>query len=348
LLLWWVTIVLPSIPDDDSSGDNVVATEPQIETIDDRQKMASSCSCSWCRIAPSGEKRGQDLALQLTRDKQALIPCGPVGLKLGESEFKRERHNMGVLDTFSLAGKLALVTGGSRGIGQAIAQALGEAGARVVVTARTDEAAESAAERLRSLGIDAFGRRLEVTDVDLVEAVVADVTATIGPIDVLVNNAGISVAHTALETDNAVWRSILDTNVDGVWHCSRAVARGMAERGGGTIVNIGSMSAQIVNQPRWQPAYLTSKAAVHQLTKALAAEWAPLGIRVNAIAPGYIETDQSPVYEPQYKPWCVDPAPMKRAGRTEELGPVAVFLASDASSFMTGSIVVADGGFTLF
>lgn len=255
---------------------------------------------------------------------------------------------MGVLDTFSLAGKVALVTGGSRGIGRAIAQSLGEAGAKVAVTARTDEAAERAAEELRALGIDSFGTRLEVTDVDNVQSAVEAVASALGPIDILVNNAGISVAHTALDADYADWRKIMDTNVDGVWHCSRAVAPSMAERGGGTIVNIGSMSAQIVNQPRWQPAYLASKAAVHQLTKALAAEWAPLNIRVNAIAPGYIETDLSPVYEPQYKPWCVDPAPMKRAGRTEELGPIAVFLASDASSFMTGSIVVADGGFTLF
>lgn len=255
---------------------------------------------------------------------------------------------MGVLDTFRLDGKVALVTGSSRGIGRAIAQALGEAGAQVALTARTGQAAEDAAAELQTLGIDARGFRLEVTDPADVGRAVAEVESAFGRVDILVNNAGISRAHTALDAGNDDWHDILATNVDGVWHCSRAVATGMVERGSGAIVNIGSMSAQIVNQPRWQPAYLASKAAVHQLTKALAAEWAPLGIRVNAIAPGYIETDQSPVYEPEYKPWCVDPAPMKRAGRTDELGPIAVFLASDASSFMTGSIVVADGGFTLF
>ena len=255
---------------------------------------------------------------------------------------------MNVLDKFSLQGKVALVTGGSRGLGRAMAQALGEAGATVAVTARTQEAADSAAAELEALGITAAGFQLEVTDVDNVERAVQQVTTALGPIDILLNNAGISSAHTALDASNEDWSSIMATNVDGVWHCSRAVGRQMAARGGGTIVNVGSMSAQIVNQPRWQPAYLASKAAVHQLTKALAAEWAPLGIRVNAIAPGYMLTDMSPVYEPEFKPWCVDPAPMQRAGTPDELGPVAVFLASDASSFMTGSIVVVDGGFTLF
>ena len=256
---------------------------------------------------------------------------------------------MSVLDSFSLVGKIALVTGSNRGLGRAMAQALGEAGAQVAVTARTQAAADTAADELRAIGVAALGVELEVTDAADVERAVQRISDELGPIDILINNAGISVAHTALEAAAGDWSSIMATNVDGVWNCSRAVGRRMVERGtGGTIVNIGSMSAQIVNQPRWQPAYLASKGAVHQLTKGLAAEWAPYGIRVNAIAPGYMETDQSPVYEPEFKPWCVDPAPMKRAGKPEELGPLAVFLASDASSFMTGSIVVIDGGFTLF
>ena len=255
---------------------------------------------------------------------------------------------MSVMDKFSLAGKVAFVTGGNRGLGRAMAQALGEAGASVAVTARTESDALAAAAQLEELGITATGVALEVTDVDSVEQAVEAVSSRLGPIDVLLNNAGISVAHTALEADNADWSSIMATNVDGVWHCSRAVGRRMAERGSGTIVNVGSMSAYIVNQPRWQPAYLASKAAVHQLTKALAAEWAPYGIRVNAMAPGYFLTEMSPVDQPEYKQWCVDPAAMKRFGYPHELGGVVVFLASDASSFMTGSIVTVDGGFTLF
>jgi NAD(P)-dependent dehydrogenase (short-subunit alcohol dehydrogenase family) len=255
---------------------------------------------------------------------------------------------MNALDTFSLRGKTALVTGGSRGLGRAMAQALGEAGAAVAVTATTSEAAERAARELAEAGIRAYGVRLEVSDVDDVERAVAEVESAFGAIDVLVNNAGIGIGGAAFDAPDEVWRDVMAVNVDGVWYCSRAVARRMAERGGGTIVNIGSMSAQIVNQTRWQVSYLTSKAAVHHLTEGLAAEWAPYGIRVNAIAPGYFLTEMSPVDRPEFTPHVVDPAPMKRYGLPHELGPVAIFLASDASSFMTGSIVKVDGGFTLF
>jgi NAD(P)-dependent dehydrogenase (short-subunit alcohol dehydrogenase family) len=255
---------------------------------------------------------------------------------------------MNALQKFSLEGKVVLLTGGSRGLGRAMAQALGEAGAAVAVTARTLAAAEAAAFELDALGIRSFGVQLEVSDVGDVERAVEDVSTRFGEIDVLVNNAGIGIGGAAFETPDSAWHDVISTNVDGVWYCSRAVARRMAARGGGTIVNIGSMSAQIVNQPRWQISYLTSKAAVHQMTKGLAAEWAPYGIRVNAMAPGYFLTEMSPVDQPEYKQWCVDPAAMKRWGEPEELGPVAIFLASAASSFMTGSIVTVDGGFTLF
>ena len=122
----------------------------------------------------------------------------------------------------------------------------------------------------------------------------------------------------------------------------------MVERGTGTIVNIGSISAQIVNRPQWQPAYNASKAAVHQLTKSLAAEWAPFGVRVNALAPGYIKTEMAPVDDPQFRPRWVEDAAMQRYAVPEELGPSIVYLASDASSFMTGSVLVVDGGYTLF
>lgn len=255
---------------------------------------------------------------------------------------------MNALATFSLDGKVALVTGGSRGLGRAMAQALGEAGAAVAVSSRTLDSALAAAAELRELGIRSYGVQLEVTDPDDVERAIEAVSSEFGAIDVLVNNAGIGVSGAAFDLPDSEWRAVLATNVDGLWFCSRAVGRRMKERGGGTIVNVGSMSAEIVNRPRWQAPYLASKAAVHQLTKALAAEWAPHGIRVNAMAPGYFLTELSPVDQPEYREWCVEPAAMKRFGMPAELGPVAIFLASDASSFMTGSIVTVDGGYTLF
>ncbi len=255
---------------------------------------------------------------------------------------------MNALDTFSLAGRTALVTGGSRGLGRAMAQALGEAGAAVAVSATTLEGAQVAAAELVEAGIRAYGVKLQVSDVEDVERAVSQVSEEFGEIDILLNNAGIGIGAPAFEASDDVWRDVMSVNVDGVWFCSRAVARRMAERGGGTIVNIGSMSAEIVNRPRWQISYVTSKAAVHHMTEGLAAEWAPYGIRVNAIAPGYFLTEMSPVDQPEFTPYVVDPSPMKRYGLPHELGPAAIFLASDASSFMTGAIVKIDGGFTLF
>jgi NAD(P)-dependent dehydrogenase (short-subunit alcohol dehydrogenase family) len=253
----------------------------------------------------------------------------------------------GVLDRFSLRGKVVLVTGGSRGLGRAMASALGEVGAAVAVTARSAEAAEAAASELVRTGVRAVGVPLEVTDPDDVERAVAAVTAALGPIDVLVNNAGAGVVGGALSVGEDVWRDVLATNVDGVWYCCRTVGRAMVERGSGVIINVSSVLAEIVNSPRWQSSYLASKAAVNQLTKALAAEWAPAGIRVNALAPGYFRTDMSPVDAPGARAWSVEPAAMKRVGEPYELGPAVVFLASEASSFMTGSVLTVDGGISL-
>jgi NAD(P)-dependent dehydrogenase (short-subunit alcohol dehydrogenase family) len=188
----------------------------------------------------------------------------------------------------------------------------------------------------------------DITDPASVGAMLATVTAELGPVDVLVNNAGVCYHRPALDVTDEEWRSVWDVNVDGLWNCSRVVGAQMIERRSGAIVNVGSISAMIVNRPQMQPAYNASKAAVHQLTKSLAAEWAPHGVRVNALAPGYVKTEMAPVDDPEFKPRWIDDAPMQRYALPEELGPSLVYLASDASSFMTGSVLVVDGGYTLF
>jgi len=255
---------------------------------------------------------------------------------------------MGVLDSFSLAGRISVVTGAARGIGRALALALAEAGSDVAVVVRTPSSADDLVAEIEKLGVRSLAVTADVTDPTQVAVAVEQITDGLGPVDVLVNNAGVGLHKAALDLTPAEVRHILDVNIDGVWNCSQTFGRGMVERRSGSIVNIGSISGVIVNRPQWQPAYNASKAAVHQLTKSLAAEWGPYGVRVNALAPGYVKTEMAPVDDPKFKPRWVDDAPLQRYAMPEELGPTVVYMASDAASFMTGSVVILDGGYSVY
>lgn len=253
------------------------------------------------------------------------------------------------LDKFKLTDKIAVVTGAARGIGQATAEALAEAGCTVVLTDMQQDVLDSAVAELAAKGHHVHGELLDVTDVAAVQAVHDRIIARHGRVDVLVNNAGIAISNHPAETmADAVWNKVIDVNLNGLFWCCRAFGKGMLDRGAGAIVNVGSMSGFVVNRPQEQANYNASKAAVHHLTKSLAAEWGARGVRVNAVAPTYIETVMNAYVhdDPEMFRHWVGGTPMNRMGRVDEVASVILFLASEASSLMTGSIVLADGGYT--
>ena len=253
------------------------------------------------------------------------------------------------LDKFRLPGRVALVTGGGQGIGLACVEALAEVGAKTIIADRDGAVAEAGRKALHEKGHDVDIVLMDVTDSARVSAAAADVMARHGRIDILVNNAGIARSETPAETvTDEHWLNVLDVNLNGTFWCCREFGRHMLAAKAGAIVNIGSMSGFIVNRPQEQCFYNASKAAVHHLTKSLAAEWGARGVRVNAVAPTYIATPLNAFVKSKpamYGAW-IGGTPMARLGEVEEIASVVLFLASDAASLMTGSIVVVDGGYT--
>ncbi|MDR2374061.1 MAG: glucose 1-dehydrogenase [Bifidobacteriaceae bacterium] len=246
----------------------------------------------------------------------------------------------------SLAGKTALVTGGNRGLGKAEAFGLAQAGARVAIAGRSAERNAAVAAEAKAAGFDFLAIQADLADRSQIGPMVAEAITGLGRVDILVNNAGVCYHRPAAEVPDAEWDEVLAINLTAVFKSCVAVYPHMREIGGGAIVNIGSMSGFIVNRPQWQPAYNASKAAVHHLTKSLAVEWAPDNIRVNAVAPGYVRTDMSPLDRPEFRQRWIDDVPQARAAAPQEIAPAVVYLASPAASFITGSVLVLDGGYT--
>ncbi|MFO7918150.1 MAG: SDR family oxidoreductase [Anaerolineae bacterium] len=254
---------------------------------------------------------------------------------------------MDILDRFSLAERTALVTGSGQGIGRAFALALAEAGADVAIVDINPDTAHAVSEEIRDLGVRSMPLEVNVTQKDQVQGMVQRIVDAWGSLDIGVNNAGIgrwADAETMSEED---WDAVIDVNLKGVFLCCQAEGRVMLEQGYGKIINTASMSARIVNRPQNQVAYNASKAGVIHLTKSMAAEWAPRGVRVNCISPGYTRTALVDQVSHLVPGWLED-IPVGRMAETSDLQGALIYLASEASDYVTGHDLVVDGGFTLW
>jgi gluconate 5-dehydrogenase len=252
----------------------------------------------------------------------------------------------GILDKFSLAGKVALVTGSSTGIGFALAGGLASAGARVVLNGRDKSRLDRAVAALRGQGADASAVSFDVTDSAAVAQAVERIESEVGPINILVNNAGMTRRAPLEQFEEAHWHEIMACNVDSVFLVGQAVARRMIPRKHGKIINICSVQSEL-GRPNIAP-YAASKGAVKMLTKGMAIDWGPHGLQVNGLGPGYFKTEltQALVDNPEFSAWLVNRTPSRRWGDVEDLLGATVFLASDASNFVNGHILYVDGGVT--
>jgi len=258
-----------------------------------------------------------------------------------------------ILERFRLDGRVALVTGGGQGIGRAFAHALGEAGAAVAVVDISTEHAEAVADELAKKGIDALAVTADVTQADQVQAMVDAVLARWGRLTIGVNNAGIGLWVNSEAMSEEQWDRVINLNLKAVFLCAQAEGRHMLQAGYGKIINTASMSGHIVNTPQNQLAYNASKAGVIHLTRSLAAEWAPRGVRVNSISPGYTRTllmDKllgTPEGQQMMPQWLAR-TPLGRVGSVTDLQGAVVYLASEVSDFMTGADMVIDGGYCVW
>ncbi|MCX5991304.1 MAG: SDR family oxidoreductase [Chloroflexi bacterium] len=253
---------------------------------------------------------------------------------------------MSLFNLFDVTGRKALVTGAGRGIGRVLALTLAEAGCDVAILVRNMKEAESVVKEIQRLGRKGIAVQADVRRKEQVDRAFAETAEQLGRLDICVNNAGISIQKPAEEMPEEDWNNILDTNMKGVFLCCQAAARIMIPRRQGSIINIASLSGSAVNVPQRQAVYNTSKAGVVMLTKSLAVEWAQYGIRVNSISPGYIKTEMTLSAMKHLFPTWESLTPMGRLGEPEELRGAVLYLASDASSYMTGHDLVIDGGYT--
>jgi NAD(P)-dependent dehydrogenase (short-subunit alcohol dehydrogenase family) len=250
--------------------------------------------------------------------------------------------------TFDLSGKVAIVTGGTRGLGYGMVDTFAEHGANVVIAARTKEDCEKVAQEMREKGVKSLACHCDVSSQEQIENLIQKTVETFGKVDILVNNAGIAIGKSVFDISEEEWDRVIDVDLKAIFFVTQAAAKVMKEQKSGVIINIASLAGVVINQGL--SPYSAAKAGVIHLTKAQAIELARYNIRVNCVAPAYVETDlnRKSLSDEKYLKSLLDPTPMKRLGTIDEIAGPVLFLASDAASYMTGATIVVDGGRSIY